>query len=267
MVPGLGGEPLPGGLGQISAILCQLTTVPGYRQRRRGRRHGRKMESYRGLGMTGSVQRYFRIIASALAWFALLLQYGLTIAEPGAVLVEATVRYFSFFTILTNILVALALTLPWLAPATKLGRFFERPSVRTAILTYIIIVAVIYHYLLAKLWHPQGWEFIADTIEHVVTPALYVIDWVLFVPKGTVRWTSALVWLGYPLVYAVYSLIHGAVSGFYPYPFLNVSKFGYDEIFLNMGVLVLVFLGLGVALIGLDRRMGRNNNAKTSSTA
>lgn len=31
--------------------------------------------------------------------------------------------------------------------------------------------------------------------------------------------------------------------------------------FLNMGVLVLVFLGLGLALIGIDRRMGRHNNA------
>jgi hypothetical protein len=31
--------------------------------------------------------------------------------------------------------------------------------------------------------------------------------------------------------------------------------------FLNMGMLVLVFLGLGLTLIGIDRRMGRNNNA------
>ena len=31
--------------------------------------------------------------------------------------------------------------------------------------------------------------------------------------------------------------------------------------FLNMGVLVLVFFGLGLALIGIDRRMGRNSNA------
>ena len=92
-----------------------------------------------------------------------------------------------------------------------------------------------------------------------MTPALY--DWVLFVPKGTIRWKSALIWLVYPLVYAVYSLIHGAVTGFYPYPFINVGEFGYDKIFLNMGVLVLVFLGLGLALIGIDRRMGRNNNA------
>ncbi len=200
------------------------------------------------------MEKFYRIGAAALAWFAILLQYYLTVTKPGAPFIEATVRYFSFFTILTNILVALALTLPWRA-------FFTRPSVRTVILTYIIIVAVIYHYLLAKLWNPQGWQLLADTIDHVVTPALYVIDWVLFVPKGTIRWKSAFAWLLYPLIYAVYSLIHGAATGFYPYPFINVGELGYDKMFLNMGVLVLVFLGLGLALIGIDRRMGRHNNA------
>jgi hypothetical protein len=202
------------------------------------------------------LQRNYRISAAAVAWSALILEYYLTITEPGVPMIEAIIRYFSFFTILTNILVALALTLPWLAPSMRAGRFFDRPSVRTAILNYIIIVAVIYHYLLAKLWNPQGWQFVADTIEHVVTPALYVTDWVLFVPKGTVNYRSAFIWLAYPLVYAAYSLIHGAVTGFYPYPFINVREFGYDRVFLNMGVLILVFLVLGLALIAIDRCIG-----------
>ncbi len=55
------------------------------------------------------------------------------------------------------------------------------------------------------------------------------------------------------------SLIHGAVTGSYPYPFINVSNLGYDKVLTNMAVLVFVFLGLGVALIGIDRRMGRGN--------
>jgi hypothetical protein len=59
--------------------------------------------------------------------------------------------------------------------------------------------------------------------------------------------SAAVVWLGYPLVYAAYSLIHGAVTGFYPYPFINVSNLGYDKLLINMAVLVLVFLGLGLA--------------------
>ena len=203
--------------------------------------------------------KYYRMAAAAVAWFALVLQYYLTVTKPGARFLEATVRYFGFFTILTNILVALALTLPWLAPQSRAGQFFDRPSVRTAILAYIVIVAVIYHYLLAKLWNPQGWQLVADTIEHVVTPALYVIDWVLFVPKGKLKFKSAFAWLAFPLAYGAYSLIHGAVTGFYPYPFINVAEFGYDKILINMAVLVLVFLGLGLALIGIDRRMGRGN--------
>lgn len=73
--------------------------------------------------------------------------------------------------------------------------------------------------------------------------------------------SAAVVWLGYPLVYAAYSLIHGAVTGFYPYPFINVSNLGYDKVLINMAVLVLVFLGLGLALIGIDRRMGPQQRA------
>jgi len=75
---------------------------------------------------------------------------------------------------LSNILVALAMTLPWLAPDTQLGAFFARPSVRTAIASYIIIVSVIYYAVLRKLWNPEGWQLVADTIEHCVTPSLFI---------------------------------------------------------------------------------------------
>jgi hypothetical protein len=63
-----------------------------------------------------------------LAWFAIVLPLLLTITKPGAPFIEATVRYFSFFAILTNILVALALTLPACARYEPRA-FFTRPSV------------------------------------------------------------------------------------------------------------------------------------------
>ena len=71
------------------------------------------------IGLTigeGGVEKYYRIGAAALAWFAILLQYYLTVTKPGAPFIEATVRYFSFFTILilTNLLVALGLRFPGL---------------------------------------------------------------------------------------------------------------------------------------------------------
>ena len=160
------------------------------------------------------LRQAYRMAAASLGWFAIVLQYILILRyKADGDLVAAAIRFLSYFTDLSNVLVALAMTLPWLAPDTLLGRFLSRPSVRAAILIYIAVVAVIYHYLLAKLWNPQGWQLVVDTIEHVVTPTLYALDWVLFVPKGTLNYRSVFIWLVFPLVYAVYSLIHGAAPG------------------------------------------------------
>jgi hypothetical protein len=214
----------------------------------------------------GDVQQAYRIFAAALGWFAIVLQYGLIIRyKTDGDLLAGAIRFLSYFTDLSNVLVALAMTLPWLAPDSALGRFFLKPSVRTAILAYIIIVAVIYHFLLAKLWNPQGWELVADTIEHVVAPVLYTVDWVLFVPKGTLKFKSAFIWLVFPLAYAVYTLIHGAITGFYPYPFIDVSKLGYHKVLSNMGALIVVFAGLGLLLVGIDRWVGRRKERASSA--
>jgi len=47
---------------------------------------------------------------------------------------------------------------------------------------------------------------------------MYVAYWLIFVPKGSLRWKDALFWLPYPLLYFCYSLIRGAAVGWYPYP-------------------------------------------------
>lgn len=212
------------------------------------------------------MQQAYRIGVAAIVWFAIVLQYYLIVRyKTDGDLAMAAIRLVSFFTILSNILVALAMTLPWLAPGSRLGRLFSGPSARTAILVYIIIVAAIYHVLLRQLWNPQGWQLVADTMEHVVAPALYVLDWLLFVPKGTLEFRSAFVWLGFPLLYAGYSLAHGAVTGFYPYPFLDVTTLGYEQVLINMALLVAVFAVLGLLVIALDRALARFNPRAASA--
>jgi hypothetical protein len=202
------------------------------------------------------MQTGYRVLAAAIGWFVIGLQYYLTVGKADGDLVLAATRLLSFFTILTNILVALAMTLPWLAPRSKLGEFFSCPSVRTAIACYIIVVSAIYYAVLRKLWNPEGLQYLADTIEHCVAPALYVVDWLIFVPKGTVSARSVPFWLLYPLGYAAFSLIHGAMTGFYPYPFLSVTQFGYARVLLNMSVLTVAFAVLGLILVGIDRLLG-----------
>ena len=64
--------------------------------------------------------------------------------------------------------------------------------------------------------------------------------------------------------YAAASLLHGAVTGFYPYPFLEVGQLGYERVLLNMGVLMAAFAVLGLILVGIDRLLGAVEPRKAS---
>lgn len=200
----------------------------------------------------------FRVIAAAIGWFALGLQYWLLMTgDIGPGPLGRTVNFFSYFTILINIVAALALTLPWLAPHSAVGRFFRAPTVRTAIATYIIVVGTTYFLILRHLWAPQGWAFVADASLHYLMPVLFVLDWLLFVPKGTLKFTDALAWLPFPLAYMLWTFAYGALSGFYPYPFVDVSKLGYGRVAANALGLFAVFLALSLVMIAIDRFCGR----------
>jgi len=53
-------------------------------------------------------------------------------------------------------------------------------------------------------------------------------------------------------------MVHGAATGWYPYPFLDVADLGYPRVLANIVGLVLVFLILELALPGLGRWIERD---------
>ena len=87
---------------------------------------------------------YLTIIAVA-GWFALTLQFYLMLGNRVVSIPETIVRYFSFFTILTNILVALYASFLLLKPGSRLGNFFSKPATGTAITIYILVVGIVYN--------------------------------------------------------------------------------------------------------------------------
>ena len=206
---------------------------------------------------THRLRTIYRVAAGSFIAFAVGMQYWLVVGDRAdADLVTATIKFFSFFTILSNLLSALALLLPTLVPNTSLGRFFERPSVRTALTGYIIIVGVVYFLLLRNLSHRQGWEMFFEHVLHYVTPPLFVLDWLLFVPKADVDWKVGFASLGFPLLYIACTLVRGAFTGWYPYPFVDVAELGYPRALLNIAGLIAAFLGLELALFGIGRLVG-----------
>lgn len=206
----------------------------------------------------------YRRLFAVLAWITLGVQYGLFLKAPTvAAILDRTVEYVSYFTIVTNVLIALAFTLPAVAPESRAGRWWAAASPRAAATVFAMVVMVIYHLLLRSLWQPRGLQLANDYMLHYVMPIAMLVDWLAFTSRGGLRWRDAAIWLAVPTVYGVWTLVHGAVSGFYPYPFMDVGKLGYPAVLLNMAGLVLGFLLPGLALVALDGRLAQKQPRMT----
>lgn len=202
--------------------------------------------------------RIYCLAAAALGWFGLVLQYYIAPWQnSGAALVTATINFFSFFTILLNLLAAAVLTAFGLGAPGRLGRWLTRPAVQGAAALYVAVGGFIYATVLAQLWEPQGWQFIADALLHYVMPVLYLLYWLVGAPKGSLRWGHAALWLILPAVYGLYTLARGPSSGFYPYPFVDAGKLGYAAVIRNMVGMTAGFAVLGLLIVLLDRALGR----------
>jgi len=201
-----------------------------------------------------SSTKTYAVIGAAVGWFALLLQLYLIIVNRVASVPETIVRYFSFFTILTNIIVAVSFTLVYVK-----GIFFIPPKTLTAIVVYITIVGLIYNVILRFQWAPEGLAKVADELLHTLIPAAFIIFWLKFVPKSTITWKNILPWLLYPLIYIIYTLLRGPLAQWYPYPFVDVGTLGYNKVFVNCVFVTLAFVVVALLFIGIAKMMSKRS--------
>ena len=199
--------------------------------------------------------RIIALLVALLGWFAILMQLYLMIENRVVPVPGTLLRFFAFFTIDTNIIVALCFSFIFLGNKTRLGRFFSKASTVTAITVYITIVGIVYNVILRSEWDPQGMQKIVDELLHSVIPALFIIFWLVFVPIEQLKWKNAFPWLIYPVVYMAYAIIHGAITKFYPYPFVDVNKLGYNKALLNAGGVLLIIFLLSLSLIATGKLM------------
>lgn len=205
-----------------------------------------------------SIKNTYRLAGATLAWAVLAIQYILMVTNGAhANIGAATISYLGYFTILTNILVALAFTAPLLKPSNRMCQFFEGPAVRAAVALYILVVMVVYHALLAHLWDPQGWQNFTDICLHTVIPVLYILDWLVFANKRPMLYARIPYWVIYPATYGLFNILRGAITGTYPYPFLNVAELGFTGVMINMAGFTALYAVGGVMFITLGRILSR----------
>lgn len=206
-----------------------------------------------------SFARAFTALIAVVVWSALVLQYGLLIEATRDDIGPwwATLRFFSFFTVLSNLLVALVASRA-LAGSRVRGRFLEDPRVRGAAALCIGITCGIYHFVLAATWSPQGAQRLADLALHYAVPSLYLAWWLGCAEHGRLAWIDALRWLLFPLLFLTWVLVRGRWLHEYPYPFLDVDALGVGLVVRNAFAIGVLFVLAGFALVALDRRVLRS---------
>lgn len=193
----------------------------------------------------------YRVVAGcigALALVALIVQFWLTTLRLGS-LRQAVWFLLGYFTILTNMLGA-GLFLIMAATGRRLS--FSWMSMLTL---SMLIVALVYHTLLAHLTTLVGLRWWVDQAFHTIVPAFTLWFWLMDSTRHDPRDGQVTFWLLWPTSYAVYALARGGFTGQYAYPFIDVNALGVPVVLVNMALLVSGFAVLGLALKLLGRAM------------
>lgn len=171
-----------------------------------------------------------------------------------------------FFTIQSNLMMTVVFGYELSAGRRRRteAQWNTRAEIKGAVTLYVTITGMVYHFVLMETVSPftvmtdaQG-VLVAEVgafFLHYVTPAMAVLDWLVFDGKGRYKWRYAGVWLLYPVAYLAFVLIRGAVVTEYPYPFLNVASLSLRGTVMNIAALAGAFFLLGLAFVAVDRSL------------
>ena len=213
------------------------------------------------------VGRYWHISTLVVATFALVLQLYLVASgdnildsTAAASRLEQTRRYFSYFTIQANFLVAVSMVF---IVRDRLGSQLFR-VVRLASLVGITVTGIVAAIALPPSPNYTFGSLVCDRLLHIVVPVLTFVGWLVFGPRGLVRREDLLPSLIWPVLWLAATLALGPFVGWYPYPFINVDQLGYGRTLLNCTVIAVLFLGLAALARWGDRRLPGDRDTMAS---
>jgi hypothetical protein len=181
-----------------------------------------------------------------LLTFAAIVATLLSLADAGTL---DPVNYFSYFTILSNVIGATLLLIG--AARWHSGHDATLDFLRGAAVVYLSVTFIVFALLLSNTDVDLAMAWV-NAVLHEIIPIVIVLDWLIDPPIERMDLRRALWWLTFPIVWVVYILIRGELIGRYPYPFLDPANGGYGTVgayVLGIAVLVIV-LAVLVAWLG-----------------
>lgn len=188
---------------------------------------------------------------------------------------DTNAHEFSYFTLWSNIFCLVFMIV-------LLIKHFAGKNTRSSALIYfkgmatvsIICTFLVYHFSDHKIITLENMIFLGLPVEsilaHYVVPFMFVLDWLIFQPKGLFQWKYIFTWLAFPLTYILCFFTRcrcNTPESFinvpkYPYFFLNYECIGYEKCFLYILVLSMIFLSANILVVFTDKLIHKWINTK-----
>jgi hypothetical protein len=192
-----------------------------------------------------------RIAAGALILAAMITQVTELVLNGEFVPSE----YFAYFTIESSLINIVVL----LVGGVLAARWLRDPELYTAVrmstVAYALVTAAVYNVLLRGL-PPTGFVGVQwpNEVMHVWIPVFIALDWLLSPGRAKLGWKRLWLVVSFPIAWCAFTLIRGAIDGWYPYPFINpTGDGGYPSVFVYIAALSALMVGLGAACIAISR--------------
>lgn len=197
-----------------------------------------------------AVTRGVLATTAGLALVSVVGQYPLSLADGTRGFVFESVEYLSYFTIVSNLVLALGAGLLAMDPRRRRTWL---AALRLAGLVMITVTGILYHLLLAADNDPSGVGFYTDLGLHTVVPLLAVLGWLVVGPHRLFDWSILLRAVLLPVLWLVYALVREAVVGEALYPFMSVAENGAGQVAVTLVAITGFALALGAVVIAGDR--------------
>jgi len=181
------------------------------------------------VGFALILRRSLGVLNVAFA-FATAIALAVNIADRLIQGIFDPTHYFQFFTIQTCIINIVVLLVGGILALTRTNDPRWYTVVRASIVSYAIVVGVIYNVLLAGLDSGDGYVStftFPNDIQHIWGPIFIAVEWLLMPGRARLRWGTLWICAIFPLAWVAASLVRGLVGdGWFPYFFLNPAEMG-----------------------------------------
>lgn len=192
-----------------------------------------------------------RLAFAALCTVALVSRFiwglGSITFDPGNFFAYLTIQSNLLFVVVSVVSGVKSLRSPLPSPRHEAARAF----VLTCTLTAGIVFAVLVQQSSARSIRVDvPWS---DVVLHFVLPVLALVDWTLTKRRARVPWRIIPLVIGFTCGWGGVTMIRGAITGWYPYYFLDPNQTdGLGEFALLSGTALAVFAVIGALVVSVS---------------